>query len=194
MIRKGVIFYVLITFCLRALMFAVVPIRSGNPYDPWADINEDGKINMYDIGYTAQRYGATGDSTKNVNVTNWPSPLLPNFVYDSGMFTLGPWNSSEFWTNHDLNVAGYRQVSICVSYSGYLGIQMKIRVRMGDFTGQSVDNYNWITYGNETDTNTTGRWSFVNTVDVRGPQLRIAVYNFDYYSLDGMRIAVYVTC
>lgn len=81
-----------------------------------------------------------------------------------------------------------------MSYNGYLNTQIKIRVRMGDFAGQSVDNYNWVTYENETDINTMGRWSSVNTVDVFGPQLRIAVYNFDYYSLDGMLIAVYVTC
>lgn len=74
MIRKDVMFAIVTTFCLCALMFAVMPIRSQVPYDPWADINDDGKINMYDIGYTAQRFGATGDLTKNVNVTNWPEP------------------------------------------------------------------------------------------------------------------------
>ena len=59
-IRKDMIFAVLTTFCLSALMFAVIPIRSGLPYDPWADINDDGKINMYDIGYTARLFGTTG--------------------------------------------------------------------------------------------------------------------------------------
>lgn len=37
MIRKDVIFAVLTTFCLCALVFSVTPIRSGPPYDPWAD-------------------------------------------------------------------------------------------------------------------------------------------------------------
>ena len=74
--RKDVIIAVLATFCLTATLFLVLPTKSGTnaiDYDSWVDINGDGKINMYDIGYTAQRYGASGDPTRNVNVTNWPS-------------------------------------------------------------------------------------------------------------------------
>jgi hypothetical protein len=75
MIRKDVLIAILATFCLTATLFIVLPTKSSqgsNEYDSWADINDDGKINMYDIGYTAQRYGAAGDPTKNVNVVNWP--------------------------------------------------------------------------------------------------------------------------
>jgi hypothetical protein len=46
-------------------------------YDPWADINDDGKIDMRDIGYTCRLFGTTGDPTKNVNVTNWPQDRPP---------------------------------------------------------------------------------------------------------------------
>jgi hypothetical protein len=73
MIRKDVIFAVITTFCLCALMFTVMPIRSGQPYDPWADLDESGKIDMKDIASVASRFGTAGDSTKNVNVTNWQS-------------------------------------------------------------------------------------------------------------------------
>lgn len=55
---------VLVAFCLAATLFLAIPTRSSptaNEYDPWADINDDGKINMYDIGYTAQRFGASGE-------------------------------------------------------------------------------------------------------------------------------------
>lgn len=80
--RKDMIIAVLTTFCISALMFAVIPIRSVVPYDPWADVRgtdpndpniPDGKIDMRDIGYIASQFMATGDPTKNVNVTNWPS-------------------------------------------------------------------------------------------------------------------------
>lgn len=71
MIRKDVMFAIVTTFCLCALMFAVIPIRSANPYDPWADMNDDGKVNMFDIGYVASRFGTVGDAAKPVNVTNW---------------------------------------------------------------------------------------------------------------------------
>jgi hypothetical protein len=71
-IRKDMIFAVLTTFCLCALMFAVIPIQSGLPYDPWSDIDDSGKIDMKDIGNVAARFMTSGDSTKNVTVTNWP--------------------------------------------------------------------------------------------------------------------------
>jgi hypothetical protein len=74
-IRKDMIFAVVTTFCLSALMFAVIPIRSGLPtYDPWADTNDDNKIDMKDIGNVAFLFGLsnTDNLTRNVNVTNWP--------------------------------------------------------------------------------------------------------------------------
>jgi hypothetical protein len=61
-IRKDIIFAVLTTFCLSALMFAVIPIRSGSSYDPWMDINDDGKINMWDISYVASVFGTSGEA------------------------------------------------------------------------------------------------------------------------------------
>ena len=59
-IRKDMIFAVLTTFCMSALMFAVIPIRSGLPYDPWADINDDGKIDSKDLAYIARMSGTHG--------------------------------------------------------------------------------------------------------------------------------------
>ncbi len=69
--RKDVIIAVLATFCLTVMLFMVLPTRSGTSagdYDSWADINDDGQINMYDIGYTAQRFGTSGDPTKQVEI------------------------------------------------------------------------------------------------------------------------------
>jgi hypothetical protein len=60
-IRKDMIFAVLTTFCLCALMFAVIPIRSGLPYDAWSDIDDNGKIDMKDIGNVAARFMTTGE-------------------------------------------------------------------------------------------------------------------------------------
>jgi hypothetical protein len=42
-------------------------------YDPWADMNDDGKIDIKDIAYSSRLFGTLGDPTKNVNVTNWPT-------------------------------------------------------------------------------------------------------------------------
>jgi hypothetical protein len=64
MIRKDLII---------ATLFMIMPTRSSvNPYDPWLDFNDDGTINMGDIGAACNAFGTYGDPTKNVNVTNFP--------------------------------------------------------------------------------------------------------------------------
>jgi hypothetical protein len=52
----------------------MLAIRSyaGWPYDPWSDINDDGKMRVDDVLDVASRFGTDGDPTRNVNVTNWP--------------------------------------------------------------------------------------------------------------------------
>jgi hypothetical protein len=107
MIRKDVIFAILTTFCLCALMFTVIPIRSQEPYDPWADIDENGKINMYDIGYTAQRFGATGDPTKNVNVTNWPDAT------NQIVWWLQQTSNTQLLTSPSYPANGFCQLHVC---------------------------------------------------------------------------------
>ena len=77
MIKKGMIIAVLITFCLTATLFMVIPTNSSSgprDYNPWYDVNNDGKIDVKDIYGVSMKYGttATEDSTRNVNVTNWP--------------------------------------------------------------------------------------------------------------------------
>jgi len=39
-------------------------------YDPWADINDDGKIDAKDIGYTCTLFGKTGDPAKPVIISH----------------------------------------------------------------------------------------------------------------------------
>jgi hypothetical protein len=76
--RKDVIFAVLLTFFLTSVLLIVVPTKSVpavGGYDPWADINDDGKINMYDIGYIARLFGTTGTP---INKTELLLQLLAN--------------------------------------------------------------------------------------------------------------------
>lgn len=62
--RKYVIFAVILVFCLSSLLFMVSPSKSipatVGQYDPWMDVNDDGVINMYDLGYLARSFMATG--------------------------------------------------------------------------------------------------------------------------------------
>jgi hypothetical protein len=73
MIKRNLIFVVLATFCLTAILFTVIPVGSYGTYDPWLDSpSEDGKIDVRDVAPVAAAYGSTGNPTKNVSVTNWP--------------------------------------------------------------------------------------------------------------------------
>jgi len=42
-------------------------------YDPWADLNGDGTIDIFDIVQIGYTFGTSGDPTRNVNITNWPT-------------------------------------------------------------------------------------------------------------------------
>jgi hypothetical protein len=71
--RKDLVVAVLITFCLTAALFMIVPTSGGVwPYDPWWDVNGDGKIDVQDLARVSGAFATYGDPAKNVNVTNWP--------------------------------------------------------------------------------------------------------------------------
>jgi hypothetical protein len=71
--KKDVFIVALVTFCLTAMLFTILPTKSAtNPYDPWLDTNDDGLINMRDIQAAILSFGTSGSTTKDVNVTNWP--------------------------------------------------------------------------------------------------------------------------
>jgi len=64
---------VLVTFCLTATLFSIIPVGSQGvkEYDAWYDINDDGKIDLKDYYGVGLKYGTEGGLTRNVNVTNW---------------------------------------------------------------------------------------------------------------------------
>lgn len=82
-IRKDLILAVLTTLCLSIVLFSVLPSNSGLPYDPWTDIDDNGKIDMKDVGAVASRFATSGDSTKTVRIsgydssTSWQNITIP---------------------------------------------------------------------------------------------------------------------
>jgi phosphatidylserine/phosphatidylglycerophosphate/cardiolipin synthase-like enzyme len=51
------------TFCVTATLFMIIPIRSvtvTKTYNPWADINNDGKVDLSDLVLLALSYGTSG--------------------------------------------------------------------------------------------------------------------------------------
>jgi hypothetical protein len=101
--RKGSIIAVLITFCLTATLLAVVPTRSsGATYDPWSDINADGKVDILDIFSVARAFGSSGDATKPVMIAGYGT------VENLTSFTL----LNQTLVNVTVSTAGYRMITL----------------------------------------------------------------------------------
>jgi hypothetical protein len=115
--RKDLIIAVLATFCLTTTLFMIIPTRSSpttsqlGVYDPWVDIDGDGQITIYDVVGVTKSYGATGDPTKNVNVTNFPQEYEVqvlrnyNFSWDGYGMYFG-------WTVGAISVGKYSRMSV----------------------------------------------------------------------------------
>jgi len=91
---------------LTALMLslAFIPLSGSQTtfqYDPWADINDDGKIDAKDIGYTCRLFGTTGDPTKNV-IINHNHTSVSYVVYIP----------TETGGHINITTAGYRQITL----------------------------------------------------------------------------------
>jgi len=77
---------------LAIIVIAPLTSSQSSNYDPWLDYNEDGKIDVNELNPLGQAYGATGDPTKNVNVTNWPvmrEPFPENLILKGTYYSAG---------------------------------------------------------------------------------------------------------
>ncbi len=127
--KKDLVIVALATFCLTATLFMIRSTQS-NPsiggYDSWTDLNGDGTVDIYDAITLANAYGTSGDSTRNVNVTNWPSQV------------------SDFQILHwQLNITAHPGfIGISEKYlDGYCGGHAKLSVFMIDGGSFSQGNY-----------------------------------------------------
>jgi hypothetical protein len=119
LMRRNAIITIIITFCFTTSMLMIIPIKSANqPYDPWLDYNDDGKIGLSDLVSLAQSYGTTGDPTKNVNVTNFPlnqfGQILVNdsTICDYGVQRFTVNFTSNGWTDPFVFCGSYSRLSI----------------------------------------------------------------------------------
>jgi hypothetical protein len=117
--RREVILYMKATFSayvnlVIAAALLITPFfvgfTSSAPYDPWADLDSDGDIDIFDVVKMVDSYGTTGDPAKNVTIAGRISKMaltVTNQIVDAGGSYQTPW----------IIVDGYSKVTICL-YTG----------------------------------------------------------------------------
>jgi hypothetical protein len=135
--KKDLVIVILAIFCLALTLFTVLPTHSSagaaSEYDPWADINDDGKIDLKDIGYAARLFGAYGDPTKSVTTNrNWTEGSF-NFSLPANGVT----------GNFTITTAGFKTITISLDACslGSCEIQVFIGYLSGnDFVDKRVES------------------------------------------------------
>lgn len=101
MSKKNTIIVALVTFCLTATLFSVLPTWSTQVYDPWADVSgptagvPDGRINMRDIAYEVSLFGTAGTPIDRAHAAF--------LEYDSGWMDTTGECGQYFNVTHNLN-------------------------------------------------------------------------------------------
>ena len=99
---KNYLVAIMLTALMLALMF--IPMSGSQTavqYDPWADMNDDGKIDIKDIAYSSRLFGTLGDPTKNVIINN----KIQSYNFSK---VIPPRSIVSF----NVSTAGYRQATI----------------------------------------------------------------------------------
>lgn len=99
-------------------------------YNPWADGDDDGDIDIFDVVYVATKYGENGCATKTLNITNWPAYFYPPYPGEMNI------------TNWPLDVNGNLKVSITDGLIGSSGTTA-IEITALDWTSRSVNAFDY---------------------------------------------------
>jgi hypothetical protein len=181
---------------LTALMLtlAFIPIsgsQASKQYDPWMDINDDGRIDMRDITQLCLNFMATGDPTKTVNVTNW-MPKQPQGIF------YGKFNVS--WSNTGatitpvvgagfLNVNGYNKIYVYAIYYDPTNSKVALRMLIAVLAEWSIYGDYSVTYWGEIVRGTA--WDFgcfswpygitkQGVISVKAPYVRLTPHLIDW--------------
>jgi hypothetical protein len=123
----------MLTALMLVLMF--IPMsgsQASKQYDPWMDINDDGRIDMRDITQLCINFMATGDPTKNVNVTNFPQTyriMHTTYTYAETFHAEQPLFGAPVWRY--FNTKGYRQITIALSINGNASVTISWAIPNG---------------------------------------------------------------
>jgi hypothetical protein len=107
--RRDIVITALLTFCLTATLFMIATSRS-QEYDPWADLNEDGIIDIFDVVGVTGIYETTGDTTKNVTIAGHANRLaysVRNVVIPA----------TSWFTSDPILVDGYSKMTVSLVFA-----------------------------------------------------------------------------
>ena len=156
--KRDLIVTALLAFCLTATIFMVATSQSAE-YDPWADLNGDGRIDIFDVVGMTSRYAATGDPTKNVTISGHVNKLA--YSNSTSVAVGDPFHSP--W----ISVDGYSKVTICI----YNGAGSTNRYRLSvKHTGVGNEFY--------ADEITNFGFNLVKTYDVPNQMIQVVFSNF----------------
>jgi hypothetical protein len=111
----------------------LVSVTSSAPYDPWNDLDENGKIDIFDVVKIASTYGTTGDSEKNVTVTNWPTRQFLN-VSLADHVVIPEQDSMQFL----VDVAGYDRLTLVVVKHTSGVLMASVHYKYGEIYSPSI--------------------------------------------------------
>jgi len=174
LIRKDVVIAVLATFCLTSTLFMITTSKSQTgvgEYNPWADYNEDGVIDIFDIVPGAVSFGTEGDSTRSVNVTNWPSIINVGISPSTGLnISLGPVTilPQTIWNFPPILVDGYKTYYIYGLFSGPYGQIYATTILEFKTGGLKFEDRRWTTMVN-------GGGFLDGCFAIKGPEMHIRV-------------------
>ena len=115
--RKDFIMLVLIGFFLAVALYPRTT-SSVREYDPWLDYNDDGIVDVQDLYSVGIAFGAMGDPTKNVTVTNFPQIWNMNIIPHAFNVTFAIERTVGTEEHTYLqDISGYRQATIGINCS-----------------------------------------------------------------------------
>jgi hypothetical protein len=95
-----------VAFLALATIFLASPFLVGataKTYDPWVDLNQDGKIDIFDVVELTERYGTVGTPVNRTELLLERAGWFPAPAFDSGWMTLGLGMNEIITLAHNLN-------------------------------------------------------------------------------------------
>ncbi len=138
----------------------MIATTKSQQYNPWSDLNGDGKIDILDVVGVTGIYATTGDPTKSVIISGHVTKQLYNhteYLSTGSNYFISPW----------ISVEGYSKFSVCIA-TGFTMNSFYVAVSHVDgLAGYILDGKSNFGY------------EFVKTYDVANQLIEVVITNND---------------